>query len=69
VVVVHVPSTSATKDPTVARLLARLPKVGGTWGSGRLLRGTLFSAVLTDDGRLAVGAVRPEALYAALARR
>ena len=30
--------------------------------------GTAFSAVLTDDGRIAVGAVRPEKLYEALAR-
>jgi len=33
-----------------------------------LLRGTAFSAVLTDDGRIAVGLVRPEKLYEALAR-
>lgn len=46
--------------------LNSLPKVSGTWGSGRLLSGTAFSAVLTDDGRLAVGAVTPELLYAAL---
>ena len=31
----------------------------GDWGSGRLLAGTAFSAVLTDDGRMAVGAVSP----------
>ena len=30
-------------------------------------KGTLFSALLTDDGRVVVGAVAPEALYAALA--
>ena len=42
--------------------------VQGDWGSGRLLPGTAFSAVLTDDGRIAVGAVRPEKLYEALAR-
>jgi hypothetical protein len=30
------------------------------------LKGTLFSALLTDDGRVVVGAVAPEALYAAL---
>ena len=45
-----------------------LPEVSGSWGSGHLLRGTIFSAVLTDDGRVAVGAVAPERLYAALAR-
>ncbi len=48
-------------------LLAALPKVSGAWGSGRVLEGTLFSLVLTDDGRAALGAVAPEALYAALA--
>ena len=46
--------------------LNQLPRVSGDWGSGRLLAGTAFSAVLTDDGRLAVGAVRPEKLYQAL---
>lgn len=48
------------------QLLQSLPKVSGSWGSGRLLSGTLFSAVITDDGRIAVGAVRPELLYSAL---
>lgn len=50
-------------------VLKQLPKVSGSWGSGRLLRGTVFSAVLTDDGRVAVGAVPPQQLYDALARR
>lgn len=54
---------------SLAGVLAALPKVSGDWGSGRVLRGTLFSAVLSDDGRVAVGAVSPETLYAALARR
>ena len=48
-------------------VLASLPRVSGAWGEGRLLRGTLFSVVLTDDGRVALGPVRPQALYAALA--
>jgi outer membrane lipoprotein-sorting protein len=48
------------------QLLRSLPEVSGDWGSGHLLSGTLFSAVLTDDGRVAVGAVPPERLYAAL---
>lgn len=49
------------------RMLALLPKVSGSWGSGHLLSGTLFSAVVTTDGRYAVGAVAPDRLYAALA--
>ncbi len=50
-------------------ILKLLPKVSGAWGSGHLLSGTLFSAVLTDDGRVAIGAVAPAQLYAALAAR
>nr|MDT0659318.1 hypothetical protein [Micromonospora sp. DSM 115978] len=47
----------------LATLLAALPAVSGDWGTGRLLSSTLFSALLTDDGRLLVGAVTPERLY------
>lgn len=50
-------------------ILSALPRTSGSWGSGYLLKGTLFSAVVTDDGRVAVGAVAPELLYAALAAR
>lgn len=35
---------------------------------GRVLNGTAFAAVITDDGRVAVGAVEPELLYDALAK-
>lgn len=48
----------------VAGLLETLPKVSGDWGSGRLLSGSLFTVLLTDDGRVFAGAVTPEALYA-----
>ncbi|MCW2762005.1 MAG: hypothetical protein JWR85_2206 [Marmoricola sp.] len=50
----------------LAQMLTALPKVSGSWGSGHLLEGSLFSALLTDDGRIAIGAVAPEKLYAAL---
>lgn len=50
-------------------VLGSLPQVSGSWGRGRLLEGTLVSAVLTDDGRVAVGAVGPQQLYAALAAK
>ncbi len=79
VVVAHLPSAAepGTSSPGGAdqqlgqlqAVLKALPKVSGAWGSGRLLTGTLFSAVLTDDGRVAVGAVAPSQLYAALAAR
>ena len=63
-------STSATTDKTITQLMklvTLLPPVSGSWGSGHLLAGTAFSALLTEDGRIVVGAVTPEGLYAALA--
>jgi outer membrane lipoprotein-sorting protein len=48
------------------QLIAALPEVSGTWGKGRLLSSKAFSVVITDDGRIAAGAVAPEALYKAL---
>jgi outer membrane lipoprotein-sorting protein len=46
-------------------VIASLPKVSGGWGSGHLLTSALFSALITDDGRVLVGAVAPEKLYEA----
>ncbi len=72
VLVTRLPAGSASGaglPHQLAQVLTALPKVSGSWGSGRLLRGTLFSAVLTDDGRVAVGAVAPDTLYRALAAR
>ncbi|WP_041842467.1 LolA family protein [Actinoplanes friuliensis] len=46
-------------------VIGTLPKVSGTWGSGHLLTSALFSALVTDDGRILVGAVAPEKLYEA----
>ncbi len=61
------PDTSGGPAGTsLPSLLRTLPSVSGSWGSGHVLAGTLFSAVLTDDGRVAVGAVPPAALYDAL---
>jgi outer membrane lipoprotein-sorting protein len=48
----------------VEGLLGTLEKVSGSWGSGRLLSGSLFTVLITDDGRVFAGAVTPEALYA-----
>lgn len=49
-----------------SQMLQALPRVSGSWGSGRLLRSALFTAVITNDGRVAVGAVRPQLVYDAL---
>jgi outer membrane lipoprotein-sorting protein len=60
--------SSRQNDQQLKEFLSRLQPVQGSWGSGRLLAGTAFSAVWTDDGRLAVGAVRPDLIYQALSR-
>jgi outer membrane lipoprotein-sorting protein len=60
------PAGSAGASGPMAAALRSLPKVSGSWGSGRLLHASLFNAVITNDGRVAVGAVTPRALYAAL---
>ncbi|WP_029137356.1 LolA family protein [Nakamurella lactea] len=65
------PSPSPTAQPPGAALggiLTALPKVSGSWGSGHLLRSKLFSAVITDNGKIAVGAVAPDLLYTALSQ-
>ncbi|HEV2257542.1 MAG TPA: DUF2092 domain-containing protein, partial [Streptosporangiaceae bacterium] len=46
-------------------LLASATPVSGAWGSGRLLRTSLVSVLITDSGRMFVGAVQPSVLYAA----
>ena len=58
--------TDEEKGQSAQQMLDALPRVTGDWGSGRLLTGTVFSALIADDGRVAVGAVPAERLYAAL---
>jgi outer membrane lipoprotein-sorting protein len=53
----------------IAGVISALPVTSGDWGSGRVVDGTLVSAIITDDGRVAIGAVDPAALGAALATR
>jgi outer membrane lipoprotein-sorting protein len=52
----------------LARVLGALPTVSGPWGTGHVFQGTIFSAVLTNDGRVAVGAVPVGRVEAALSR-
>jgi outer membrane lipoprotein-sorting protein len=66
---VAVAKVGEQKDKNVTTLLESLPEVSGSWGHGRLLSTTLVTAVITDDGRVAVGSVVPERLYAALAEK
>jgi hypothetical protein len=70
VVVSRLPEGADVTDLTGAEVLGgdagaflqALPRVSGDWGSGRLLTSRLFSALLTDDGRLLVGAVDGDTL-------
>jgi outer membrane lipoprotein-sorting protein len=64
----------ATGPPQAGQVLALLrillnsaAPVHGTWGSGRLIRTSLFSALLTN-GKVLVGAVTPAVLYADAAK-
>lgn len=65
VAVIEVPKT-ATSDKQAKVVLDSLPVVSGTWGKGRLFSTVLVNAVITDDGRVAVGSVVPDRLYEAL---
>lgn len=58
-------STPAELNKAIGPLTSALTSVHGTWGQGRLLDSTLFSALITTDGRVYAGAVDPQALYAA----
>jgi outer membrane lipoprotein-sorting protein len=48
-------------------LLGSAKAVHGAWGSGRLLRTSLISVLITDSGHVLVGAVTPAVLYQAAA--
>ena len=47
----------------LAPVLGALPRVSGSWGSGRLLRSNLVTVLLMDNGRVLAGAVTPDRLY------
>jgi outer membrane lipoprotein-sorting protein len=51
--------------PSLESILGMLPEVHGSWGSGHVLQSHLFTALLTDDGRILVGAVSTDRLVAA----
>ncbi len=51
------------RDNELGAMLRNLPRVSGSWGSGRLLSTSLVNALITDDGRIVAGMVTPERLY------
>ena len=54
-------------DKTIDAIAKRLPTVSGSWGSGKLLKTKLFTALLVNDGRVYIGAVNSQALIATVA--
>jgi outer membrane lipoprotein-sorting protein len=66
----HTPGGNASSAlGSLDSVVKQLPAVSGSWGSGHLLHGTLFSVLVTDDGHVVAGAVPPDRLYAALSAR
>jgi outer membrane lipoprotein-sorting protein len=61
------PGAIGSGGASVGALLNSLPKVQGSWGSGRLLQSHLFSVLITDDGRILVGPVSGDRLESAAA--
>lgn len=54
------PSGKADNRRGTGSFLDLLPKVSGSWGSGQMVQSKLFTVLLTDDGRILVGAVSPQ---------
>ncbi len=59
----------ADAEKTAKAFLDQLPKVSGSWGSGRLLSTNLVNVIITDDGRVAAGAVSAQQVEQALAQK
>ena len=58
-------SSAGDSSAVLRALLASATPVHGAWGTGRLLRTSLVSVLMTDQGSAYVGAVEPSVLYAA----
>ncbi len=58
-------NTSGDSAAVLHALLASAKVEHGAWGTGRLLRTSLVSVLMTDNGSTFVGAVQPSVLYAA----
>ena len=59
---------SGESAAVMGALLGSARTVHGSWGSGRLLRTSLLSVLITSNGHVLVGAVTPSVLYAAAAQ-
>jgi outer membrane lipoprotein-sorting protein len=61
-------SGSVDNAAILGALLKAATPVHGTWGSGKLLRTSLVSILITDSGKVLVGSVTPAILYSAAAQ-
>ncbi|MFF5290458.1 LolA family protein [Paractinoplanes globisporus] len=68
IVEAKLPKSDGTESQQLDSVLKMLPAVSGSWGSGHQFAGTLFTVLVTDDGRVFAGAVTPEKLYEAAAK-
>src|ERR1700744_1515893 len=59
---------SGDSDQVISALLKSATPVSGSWGSGRLVKTSLISVLITSNGRVLVGAVTPQVLYSAAAQ-
>jgi hypothetical protein len=56
-------------NPDRAKQLAGLgTPTSGSWGNGRLIKTAVATAIITDDGRVAMGAVPEQVLSETLSR-
>jgi outer membrane lipoprotein-sorting protein len=69
VVTAKLPKVEGEEGKQVSGVLGMLPEASGTWGKGRIFAGSLFSVLVTDDGRVFAGAVSPETLYQQAAKK
>ncbi|HLU58986.1 MAG TPA: outer membrane lipoprotein carrier protein LolA [Pseudonocardia sp.] len=68
VVVAAAPPSDADRPEGVPELAELGRPVTGPWGSGRLITSAVASVIVTDDGRIAAGAVPEQVLSEALTR-
>jgi outer membrane lipoprotein-sorting protein len=68
VMVTAAPGPDAERPEGVPDLAQLGTPITGPWGSGRLITSTMVSVIVTDDSRIAFGAVPEQVLTEALAR-
>jgi len=68
VLVADAPGPDAERPEGIPDLALLGRPIDGPWGSGRLITSAVASVIVTDDGRIAAGAVPEQVLTEALAR-